>query len=147
MNIKETIVSDNAPKAIGPYSPALAVGDFIMISGQLGVDPLTGTLMKDIEGQTKQALENLRTLLHQAGIDMRHVLKTTVFLQNMDDFAAMNEIYAQYFSEPYPARSAVQVAALPKGALVEIEAFAIDTRALEVMEGQCAGECCCGCHD
>lgn len=139
--IKETINSVNAPKAIGPYSPALKVGDFIYVSGQLGINPTTGELGATLEEQTTLALTNLRTLLAEVGLTTRHVCKTTVFLKNMSDFAKMNEIYATFFNAPYPARSAIEVAALPKGGLVEIECFAIDTRAQEILEG--SGECCC----
>lgn len=147
MNIRESIVSEKAPKAIGPYSPALAVGDFIMLSGQLGVDPDTGHLKEGIVAQTVQALENIKAILNEAGLEMRHIIKTTVYLQNMHDFDQMNAVYKTYFTAPYPARSAVQIAALPKGGLVEIEAFAIDTRALEVMDTMCEGECCGCCHE
>lgn len=147
MNIRESIVSEKAPKAIGPYSPALAVGDFIMLSGQLGVDSDTGHLKEGIVAQTVQALENIKAILNEAGLEMRHIIKTTVYLQNMHDFDQMNAVYKTYFTAPYPARSAVQVAALPKGGLVEIEAFAIDTRALEIMDTMCEGECCGCCHE
>jgi 2-iminobutanoate/2-iminopropanoate deaminase len=143
--IQEKIQSENAPQAIGPYSPAVKAGDFIFLSGQIPVDPKTGELIDgDIRLQTEQVLKNMQALLQEMDIDLKYVLKTTVFLTDMNDFGQMNEVYAQYFSEPYPARSAVQVGQLPKGAKVEIEAFAIDTRAIEVI---CSEESCRTCSD
>ncbi len=132
----QCINSEKAPKAIGPYSPALKLGDFVYLSGQLSVNP-------DPKEATRESLTNLQNILAEMGMEMRHIVKTTVFLKNMDDFAAMNEVYATFFSEPYPARSAIQVARLPKDGTVEIEAFAIDTTAYE---HQCChgGECCGG---
>ena len=124
--MKQIIATNNAPAAIGPYSQAVRVGDFIFLSGQLGVDPATGDFAEGgVEAQTRQAFENIKAVLAEAGLTMDAVVKTTVFLQDMNDFAAMNGVYASYFTEgSYPARSAVQVAKLPKGGLVEIESIA-----------------------
>lgn len=122
---KKVVIAEGAPKAIGPYSAGILIGDFIFTSGQLGISPITGSIVEGgIEEETKQALENLNMILQAAGSNLRNVVKTTVFLKNMDDFAKMNEVYAKYFSEKYPARSAFQVARLPKDGLVEIEAIA-----------------------
>lgn len=119
------IHTDNAPAAIGPYSQAIEVDGFIYASGQLPVDPATGSFPEGgIKEQTHQSLTNVQSILKAAGTDLGHVVKTTVFLASMDDFAAMNEVYAEFFSQPYPARSAVAVKQLPKGALVEIEVVA-----------------------
>ena len=117
--------SDKAPKALGPYSQAIVVGGLVFASGQVPIDPATGNFVEGgIKEQTKQSLTNVSNVLAEAGIDLSHVVKTTVFLSDMDNFAAMNEVYATFFSEPYPARSAVAVKTLPKGALVEIEVIA-----------------------
>ena len=117
--------SDKAPKAIGPYSQAIVAGGLVFASGQVPIDPATGNFVEGgIKEQTKQSLTNVSNVLAEAGIDLSHVVKTTVFLSDMDNFAAMNEVYASFFSEPYPARSAVAVKTLPKGALVEIEVIA-----------------------
>lgn len=120
------IQTQNAPAAIGPYSQAIQAGGTIYVSGQLPINPATGEFAgEDIRAQARQSLENIKAILAAAGADMAHVVKTTVLLQDMADFSAMNEVYAEYFSEPYPARAAFQVAKLPKGALVEIEAVAV----------------------
>lgn len=119
------ISSDKAPKAIGPYSAALLVGQTLFTSGQLGIDASKGALEEDVARQTKRALSNLGELLTAAQMDFSHCVKTTVFLADMGDFALVNEIYQSYFTPPYPARSCVQVAKLPRGALVEIEAVAV----------------------
>ncbi len=120
------IQTQNAPAAIGPYSQAIQAGGTIYVSGQLPINPATGEFAgADIRAQARQSLENIKAILAAAGADMAHVVKTTVLLQDMADFAAMNEVYAEYFSEPYPARAAFQVAKLPKDALVEIEAVAV----------------------
>lgn len=124
--MKEVIKTDKAPGAIGPYSQGIKVGNFYYFSGQLPIDPKTGEMPVGIKEQTKQSLENIKGLLESVGLDLSHVVKTTVFLDNMDDFASMNEVYALYFKEPYPARSAVEVARVPKGALVEIEVIAYE---------------------
>lgn len=120
----EKVNTNKAPGAIGPYSQGMKVGDFIFFSGQLPINPETGEMPAGIEAQTKQSLENVRGLLESQGLGFKNVVKTTVFLDSMDDFATMNGIYAQYFADPYPARSAVEVAKLPKGALVEVEVIA-----------------------
>lgn len=122
---QQIIHSDNAPQAIGPYSQAIAFGNLIFTSGQLPLDPKTGNFAKGgVKEQARQSLGNLREVLAACGSDFAHVLKTTVFLNSMDDFAAMNEVYAEFFTGDFPARSAVQVAKLPMGALVEVEAVA-----------------------
>lgn len=114
-----------APAAIGPYSQAIEVNGFVFASGQIPVDPATGSFVEGgVKEQTRQALTNAGQILQEAGTDLSHVVKTTVYLADMADFAAMNEVYAQFFSEPYPARSAVAVKDLPKGALVEVEVLA-----------------------
>ena len=124
---KNIIATANAPAAIGPYSQAIDCGSFIVTSGQIPIDPATGNLVEGgITAQTRQSLTNVKAVLEAAGLTMDHVAKTTVFLQNMADFAAMNAVYAEFFTEGnYPARSAVEVGALPKGALVEIETICI----------------------
>ena len=122
--MKKVVVTDKAPGAIGPYSQGINVGDMFFFSGQIPVNPLTGEMPEGIEAQVKQSLDNVKALLEYQGMGFSNVIKTTVFLADMNDFATMNGIYATYFVEPYPARSAVQVAKLPKGALVEIEVIA-----------------------
>lgn len=123
---KKIVVSDQAPKAIGPYSAGVQVGNFVYTAGQLGIDPQTGDFVPGgIEAETSQALKNLRAVLEAAGSSLAQVVKTTVFLKDMNDFSAMNQVYAQFFTENYPARSAVQVARLPKDGSVEIEAVAV----------------------
>ena len=123
---KKVITTDQAPKAIGPYSAGIQVNGFVYTSGQLGMDPETGVLVDGgVEAETKRALENLRAVLQAGGSDLDHVIKTTVFLRDINDFAKMNGIYETFFSNQPPARSAIQVAALPKGAAVEIEAVAL----------------------
>ena len=121
--MKQVIHTDTA--AIGPYSQAIQIGDLLFVSGQVPIDPSTGAIVEgDIKAQAQQSLNNLKAILNAAGTNMGAVVKTTVFLADMNDFAAMNEVYAQFFQEPFPARSAVQVARLPKDAKVEIEAIA-----------------------
>lgn len=121
----ETISTKNAPAAIGPYSQAIKVGNLIYTSGQIPIDPATGTLVAGgIKEQTRQSLLNVQAILKEAGLSMSSVVKTTVFMADMNDFADMNAVYAEFFTEPYPARSAVAVKSLPKGALVEIEVVA-----------------------
>lgn len=136
----------SGPKAIGPYSPAVKLGDFVYLSGQIPVDPVTNELVQgDIRKQTHQVMQNIITILEEMGLETRHVVKTTVFLTDMGNFAAMNQVYAEYFDEPYPARSCVQVGALPKGAEVEIECLVIDT--LRYEQQSCSQNCsgCQGC--
>lgn len=148
--LQEPIVSENAPAARGPYSPALQIGDFIYISGQLPLDPETNELVStDIREQTRQCIANLKALLAKAQIDLHCVFKVTVYLKNMQDLKAVDEVYAAAFRQPYPARTVVCVSQLEDDALVEMECFAMDTRALEVLcsqeeeEGDCSGNCCC----
>ena len=124
MEIK-AVSTVNAPAAIGPYSQAIAAGDFVYLSGQLGVDPATGNLENGVEAQAERAIANMKAILAEAGLDISRVIKTTVFLKDMGDFAAVNAIYAKHFQQPYPARSCVQMAELPKGGLVEIEAVCV----------------------
>lgn len=120
------IKSAAAPAAIGPYSQAIEAGGMVFASGQLPIDPATGSIVEGgIEQQTHQSLRNVQAILEAAGTDLSHVVKTTVFLSSITNFANMNEVYAQYFQEPFPARSAVAVKDLPKGALVEIEVVAV----------------------
>lgn len=121
------IQTDKAPAAIGPYSQALDSGaGLVFVSGQLPVDPATGAFPEGgVQAQTRQSLTNAKSILEAAGLGLQNVVKTTVFLADMADFAAMNEIYAQFFSAPFPARSAVAVKTLPKGALIEIECIAV----------------------
>ena len=121
------ITAPNAPAAVGPYCHAKLAGDTLYTSGQLGLIPATGELPQGVEAQATQALENLRAVLRAAEMDLEDVVKTTVFLADINDFAAINAIYADYFFGDPPARSCVQVAALPKGALFEIEAVAVAT--------------------
>ena len=116
----------NAPKAVGPYSLAVKAGNLIITAGQLGLDAETGKLVEGgVQAQTEKAIMNLNAILTAAGASLSNVIKTTVFLQSMGDFSAMNEVYASFFTENPPARSAIEVAALPKGGLVEIEAIAV----------------------
>ena len=123
--MKKIIASEKAPAAIGPYSQAIEAGGLVFVSGQLPIDPATGLFPEGVEAQTRQSLTNGRAILEKAGLDMGSVLKTTVFLSDMNNFGAMNTVYAEFFPEGgYPARSAVQVARLPKDALVEIELIA-----------------------
>ena len=123
--MKEAIATTKAPGAIGPYSQAIRVGDFVYTSGQLPINPATGAFPDGgIEVQTRQSLLNVQAILEAAGLTMANVVKTTVFLADMGDFAAMNGVYSEFFKEPFPARSAVAVKTLPKNALVEIEVVA-----------------------
>ena len=121
---RQSISTGGAPAAIGPYSQAVRSGDMVFCSGQLGMDPATGELVEGIEAQADRALRNLRSVLDAAGLGFDDVVKTTIFLADMNDFATVNAIYARFMPDPPPARSTVQVAALPKGGLVEIEAIA-----------------------
>ena len=123
--MKKVIRTAKAPSAIGPYSQAIQVGGFVYTSGQIPIDPATGVFVPGgIKEQTRQSLTNVKTILEAAGLTMANVVKTTVFMADMNDFADMNAVYAEFFTEPYPARSAVAVKTLPKGALVEIEVVA-----------------------
>lgn len=121
----QAIHTEKAPKAIGPYSQAIKVGNLVFASGQVPIVPATGKFVEGgIQEQTRQALTNAQAILEEAGTSLKNVVKTTVYLSDMANFAAMNEIYAEFFTQPYPARSAVAVKALPKGALVEVECIA-----------------------
>lgn len=123
--MKKIVNTSQAPAPVGPYNQAVVVGNLVFTAGQIAIDPTTGQFEEnDIRKQTRRVLENLKAVLEAAGSDLQHVVKTTVFLKNMDDFAAMNEVYAEYFTENAPARSAVEVARLPKDVLVEIECIA-----------------------
>ena len=123
--MKQVIRTKKAPAAIGPYSQAIQVGNLVYTSGQIPIDPATGAFVEGgIKEQTRQSLTNVKAILEAAGTNMSHVVKTTVFMADMDDFADMNAVYAEFFTEPYPARSAVAVKTLPKNALVEIEVVA-----------------------
>jgi 2-iminobutanoate/2-iminopropanoate deaminase len=143
------IHSNHAPKAIGPYSPAVKLGDFVYLSGQLPIDPLTNELVSgDIYEQTYQVLRNMEGVLQEMGLELRHIVKTTVYVTDLKDFSKFNEIYATVFQEPYPARTTVQVAALPLGAMVEVEALVIDTLAYEAHMHHHHDHEGCGCgHD
>lgn len=121
---RETINTEKAPAAVGPYSQAVRIGDFVYTSGQIGINPLTGQLRVGIEEQTRQVLDNLAAVLEASGSGMERIVKTTIFLTDISEFSTVNGIYAEVFDDAPPARSTVQVAALPLGALVEIEAVA-----------------------
>jgi 2-iminobutanoate/2-iminopropanoate deaminase len=123
--MKDIVTTDRGPKPIGPYSQAIKANGFLFLSGQVALDPKTGELTgNDIRQQTERVLENIKAIVEAAGSNLHHVVKTTVFLKDMSDFPAMNEVYGRYFSSAPPARSTVQVARLPKEALVEIELVA-----------------------
>lgn len=123
--MKKVIFTQEAPAAIGPYSQAIEVNGMIYTSGQLPVNPTTGEMPKDVEEQAEQSLENVFAILRHAGVDSSKVIKTTVFIKDMNDFPKINKVYERYFAENYPARSCVEVARLPKDAMVEIEVVAI----------------------
>ncbi len=125
MSERRIISTDRAPGAIGPYSQGVAAGGLLFTAGQVGADPVTGDLADGVQAQTERALTNLAAVLEAAGSGFEDVVKTTIFLADMDDFAAVNEVYGRTISEPFPARSTVAVRALPKGALVEIEMVAL----------------------
>ncbi|MCX7774113.1 MAG: RidA family protein [Clostridia bacterium] len=123
--MKQIVSTDKAPAAIGPYSQAVISGGFLFTSGQIAINPQSGQIEKtDAEGQARQVLENLKAVLAARNLGLDSVVKTTVFIKNMGDFAGINQVYAEYFKEPYPARSCVEVARLPKDVLVEIEVVA-----------------------
>ena len=124
--MKEVIATSNAPKALGPYSQAIRAGELVFCSGQVAIDPVRNEVIQgDVAAQTERVLKNLSAVLWQAGTDIDKVVKTTVFLKNMSDFAAMNEVYGRFFSKNPPARSTVEVARLPKDVLVEIDVIAM----------------------
>lgn len=122
---KKQIHTENAPAAIGPYSQAIDLGEIVFTSGQIPVDPATGNIPADVKEQARQSLGNLKAILEEAGSGMDKVIKTTVFISDMAQFAAVNEVYETFFTEPYPARSCVEVSRLPKDVMVEIEAIAL----------------------
>ena len=123
---KKIIATNDAPQAIGPYSQAISAGDFIFTSGMIPIDPATNTLVEgDVKTQARQAISNLKALLEASGSDIDHVVKTVVFIKNMDDFSSVNEVYSTFFTKDCPARSCVEVARLPKDVLIEIEAIAL----------------------
>jgi len=143
----KSITSEHAPKAVGPYSPAVKLGDFVYVSGTLPIDPETNQLAEGgIQEQTYQVLKNMEAILAEMNLETRHIVKTTVFMTDLSQFDAMNEIYATYFADPYPARSTVEVKALPKGASIEIEAIVIDTLLYEQQVAAQQGSAC-GCGE
>ena len=144
--IVKAVHSDKAPKALGPYSQATKLGDFVYLSGQLGIDPNTGELAGEtMKEQAEQAMKNIGAVLAEMGLRYDHIMKTTIFVKDLNDFDALNEVYAGFLEEPYPARSCVEVSRLPKGALVEIECLAIDTLVYEQqMAAQQGGCSSCG---
>ncbi len=121
----QPVQTSNAPNAIGPYSQAVTVNGMVYTSGQIGLDPESGEMVEGVEAQTHQVMKNVQTVLEASGSSLYQAVKLTIFLQDMNDFATVNEIYASYLREPFPARSAIEVAKLPKNALVEVEAVAI----------------------
>lgn len=123
--MKKAIRTEQAPQAIGPYSQGIDIGNLVFTSGQIPVDPMTGVIPEGIVEQAKQSLHNVKAVLEESGAGIDDVIKVTVFLKDMNSFAAMNEVYQSFFTEPYPARSAVEVARLPKDVLIEIEAIAL----------------------
>jgi 2-iminobutanoate/2-iminopropanoate deaminase len=122
--MKKIIHTNQAPEAIGPYAQAVEIDSFIYTSGQIGLDPATGEMVEGLENQTHQVMRNVTAILEAAEVDTGNIIKAMIFMQNMDDFTVVNEIYASYLESPYPARSAVEVARMPKGALVEVEVIA-----------------------
>ncbi len=148
----KAIEPENAPKALGPYSPAVKLGDFVYLSGQIPLDPKTGEIVgSTIEEQTHQVMKNIQAVLADMGLGLHHIVKTTIFMSDLANFDKLNEVYGSYLEEPYPARSCVQVARLPKDVLVEIECIVIDTlvyeKQLAAQEQGCGGGCssCEGC--
>lgn len=142
------IKPENAPKALGPYTPAVKLGDFVYLSGQVPLDPKTNEIVgTTIEEQTHQVMKNIKAVLEEMGLGFQHIMKTTIFVADMNDFAKLNEVYGSYLEEPYPARSCVEVARLPKDVKVEIECIVIDTLVYEAQLAQqsCGG--CGGCQD
>lgn len=121
---KKIIATDKAPAAIGPYSQAIEAGGFVFASGQIPVDPATGNIPEGIEAQAKQALTNVKNLMEASGLSMENIVKTSVFIKDMNDFAKVNEVYATFFDNDFPARSCVEVARLPKDVLIEVEVIA-----------------------
>lgn len=144
---------ENAPKALGPYSPATKLGDFVYLSGQIPLDPETGEVVgTTIEEQTHQVMKNIGAVLADMGLGYKHIMKTTIYIADLNDFDKLNEVYGSYLEEPYPARSCIQVARLPKDVKVEIECFVIDTLVYEQQYAaqqsgcsSCGGGCDGGC--
>lgn len=122
--MKKSFVTDKAPQPVGPYSQVVAAGDFLFLAGQIPLTPQGTMHQGDVEEQTRQVLNNLKAVLEQAGVTMNHVVKTTIFLANLSDFERVNRVYAEYFEQPFPARSTVEASKLPRGAAVEIDAIA-----------------------
>lgn len=142
---KKEINTTMAPKALGPYSQAIKLGDFVYLSGQIPINPATNEVdTKTIEDQTHQVMNNIGAVLSEMGLNYNHIVKTTIFMSDLNEFTALNDIYATYFDEPYPARSCVQVAKLPKDVKVEIECLVIDTLVYEEQLKQSANGCA-GC--
>lgn len=146
----KAIKPESAPKAIGPYSPAVKLGDFVYVSGQIPLHPETGEVSgTTIEEQTHQVMKNMKAVLADMGLGFRHIVKVTVFVSDLNDFEKLNEVYGSYLEEPYPARSCVQVARLPKDVKVEMECIVIDTLVYEqqmaTQDQGCSG-CGCGCE-
>lgn len=141
---------ENAPKALGPYTPAVKLGDFVYLSGQIPLDPQSGKVVgTTIEEQTHQVMKNIKAVLNDMGLDFKHIMKTTIFVSDLNDFERLNEVYGSYLEEPYPARSCVEVARLPKDVKLEIECIVIDTLVYEAQLAQqsgCSG-CSGGCSD
>lgn len=149
----KAVKPENAPKALGPYSPATKLGDFVYLSGQIPLDPETGEVVgTTIEEQTHQVMKNIGAVLADMGLGYKHIMKTTIYIADLNDFDKLNEVYGSYLEEPYPARSCVQVARLPKNVKVEIECFVIDTLVYEQQYAaqqsgcsSCGGGCDGGC--
>jgi 2-iminobutanoate/2-iminopropanoate deaminase len=139
-HMKKEIKTKKGMAPVGPYSQAIRAGGFVFCSGNIGVDPKTGKLVEGIEKQTKQTIQNIANVLEDAGLTLANIVKTTVYLKNMDDFLAMNGIYGEVFTKPCPARATIQVVKLPKDALVEIECIAV----IDAAKGEdcCGGGCC-----
>lgn len=147
----KAIKPENAPKALGPYTPAVKLGDFVYLSGQIPLDPNTGEVVgTTIEEQTHQVMQNIEVVLKAMGLGFQHIVKTTIFVSDLNDFDALNGVYGSYLDEPYPARSCVQVARLPKDVKLEIECIVIDTLVYEqqmaAQQGGCSG-CGGSCGD
>ena len=141
----KAIKPENAPKALGPYSPAVKLGDFVYLSGQIPLNPKTNMVEgTTIEEQTHQVMQNIEAVLNAMGLEFRHIVKTTVFMDDLSEFDAFNKVYGSYLSEPYPARSCVEVAKLPKGVKVEVECLVIDTLVYE--QQLAAQQGCSGCN-
>lgn len=136
--MKKAVIPSKGAKVVGPYSPGIKFGNLLFVAGQIGVDPKSGELKEGIKNQTMQTFENITAVLEEEGLDINNILKTTVYLQNMSDYAVMNEIYAKHFKEPFPARATVEVTRLPKGALIEIECIAYIKNE---KENCCGGDC------